>query len=237
MRKLCLGLIVDVDYDFNHFCINRYVLVLLKIKLVIMRKIIVLSLLIFVVSTALKAQVTPFKFEIGGLYGIPADKDAYTAGVGFYAHPSYYLGDKIDVGVKAEFVVIGSADVAGANVSISAIGSYLATCNYYFTVSKVRPYVGVGAGIYTLGSASVTDNLGNSAEINFGDKYGVAPKVGLDLGHFTLNVAYNMIFGLEEGLADKNYLTAGIGVFFGGGVHGKGSNKNRIISIEDDEDF
>jgi hypothetical protein len=220
-----LGNSFEFDYDFNHFCVNRYVLVLFKNKLVIMRKLVVLLLSLFIVGTSLKAQVTPFKFEIGGLYGIPADKDAYTAGVGFYAHPSYYLGDQINVGLKAEIAVIGSADTEGMSVSISAIGSYLATCNYYFTVSKVRPYAGVGVGLYTLGTASVDDGSGNTADFDFGDKFGVAPKVGLDLGHFTINIAYNMIFGLEEGYADKNYLTAGIGVFFGGGVKGKGFQK------------
>ena len=203
-----------------------------------MKKVIVFALVVFMVSTSIKAQVTAFKFEIGGLYGLPTDKDLYKGGVGFYAHPSYYLGDQINIGIKAESVIIGGASKLGTSVSISAIGSYLVTSNYYFTVSKVRPYVGLGVGMYTLGSATVSADPNNSSEpVVFGDKFGVAPKIGLDLGHFTLNFSYNLIFGLE-GDNDKNYMTAGIGVFFGGGVKGKGgkkSNKNRIISIEDDE--
>ncbi len=203
-----------------------------------MKKIIVLFLLVTTIFQ-LNAQVTRFKVELGGLYGLPTDKDAYTGGIGAYLHPSYFLSDQINVGLKGETVIIGSADVEGANISISAIGSYLATFNYYFTVSKVRPYAGVGVGLYSLGTASVDYGSGNTADVDFGDKFGVAPKVGLDLGHFTLNVSYNMIFGQDENLADKNYLTIGIGAFFGGGVHGKGtkSNKNRIISIDDDEDL
>ncbi len=202
-----------------------------------MRNTILLAILT-VFANVLNAQVTPFKTEGGILYGLPADKDAYTGGVGFYAHPSYFLADKINVGIKAEIAFMGSADsdTAGLNVSISAIKSYLATCNYYFTVSKVRPYVGLGFGMYSLGTASISDDTGNSLDVEYGDKFGLAPKIGLDLGHFTMNASYNMIFGLDESLSKKDYLTVGIGVFFGGGVKGKGSKRNRIISIEDDEE-
>lgn len=182
----------------------------------------------------IQAQVTPFKFEIGGLYGLPTDQ-FYKGGVGFYAHPSYYLMDKLDIGIKAEWVVIGAADDGGLGVSISAIGSYLLTSNYYFTVSKVRPYAGLGVGMYMLGTVST--NVGDPYD--YGTKYGVAPKVGLDLGHFTINFAYNMIFGVESGVPAKDYMTVGIGVFFGGGVHGKGAkkSKSKFITIDEDEDF
>jgi len=199
-----------------------------------MRKVIVLALLGLMINSFVKAQVTPFKFELGGLYGIPTDSELYKAGAGLYLHPSYYLSDKINIGIKAEFAIIGAADALGTDVSISAIGSYLVTSNYYFTVSKIRPYAGLGVGLYSLGTASVNADPNNPAEVDFGDKFGVAPKIGLDLGHFTINIAYNYIFDQEEG-SDKNYMTTGIGVFFGGGVKGKGSKKNRIISIEDDE--
>lgn len=201
-----------------------------------MKRFIVIVVSLIITNTLVNSQVTPFKFELGGLYGIPTDKDAYSAGVGLYVNPSYYLADQLNVGVKAELAIIGSADALGSDVSISAIGSYLATCNYYFTVSKIRPYAGVGVGIYTLGTASGSNDLGEPYEYDFGNKFGVAPKLGLDLGHFTINVSYNMIFGLEDD-NDKNYMTAGIGIFFGGGVKGKSSKKNRIISIEEDEDF
>ncbi len=203
-----------------------------------MKKFVVLLFGTFLLSSVLSAQVTPFKFELGVLYGLPTD-NAFVGGVGFYMHPSYYLGDKINIGVKAEWAVLGAASQEGMSVSVSAIGSYLLTANYYLAVSKVRPYVGAGFGLYQLGSVSSSIDPNNSLDIDYGNKFGVAPKIGLDLGHFTLNVAYNYIFGIEavDGieLASKNYLSLGIGAFFGGGVHGKGSNKNKIISIEDDE--
>jgi hypothetical protein len=200
-----------------------------------MKKISMFLILGMMVYFPLKAQVTPFKFEIGALYGLPTN-DAFKGGVGFYAHPSYYLMDKLDIGLKAEFVILGSGDNLGANVSISALGSYLLTSNYYFTVSKVRPYAGIGLGIYTLGSVSADFGSGNTMDAEYGNKFGIAPKVGLDLGHFTINVAYNYIFGIDSSLASKNYLTVGLGVFFGGGVKGKGNGakKNKFITIDDE---
>ncbi|NJO88587.1 MAG: porin family protein [Chloroflexia bacterium] len=206
-----------------------------------MKKILVLLFSAFLLSTALNAQVTPFKFELGALYGLPTD-DAFVGGVGFYVHPSYYISDQFNLGIKAEWAVLGAASEEGLSVSVSAIGSYLLTANYYLSVSKVRPYIGVGVGLYQLGSVSTSIDPNNSLDIEYGDKFGVAPKIGLDLGHFTLNVAYNYIFGIESTdqveLASKNYLSLGIGAFFGGGVHGGGSkNKNKIISIDDEEDL
>lgn len=199
-----------------------------------MKKLTILLILGIMVSLPLKAQVTPFKFEIGGLYGLPTD-NAYKGGVGFYAHPSYYLNDNLNLGIKAEGVILGGADDLGTNVTISAIASYMVTSNYYFGVSKVRPYFGLGAGLFSLGTVSTdaTDPL------EYGDKFGAEAKAGLDLGHFTLNVAYNMIFGLDSELPKKDYLTVGIGVFFGGGVKGKGGSKSKskYITIDEDEDF
>jgi len=186
----------------------------------------------------MQAQVTPFKFEIGGLYGLPTD-EFYKGGVGFYAHPSYYVMDKLDIGIKAEWVIIGGASDLGDNVSISAIGSYMLTSNYYFTVSKVRPYVGIALGLYNMGSLSSDLGGGSSVNLDYGSKFGFAPKIGLDLGHFTLNASYNMILGIDEILPKKDYISIGVGVFFGGGVQGKGAkkSKSKYITIDEDEDF
>ncbi len=182
-----------------------------------MKKLLIVFILGVIAYSPIKAQeFKPFKFELGVLYGIPTD-DAFKGGVGFYLHPSYYLNDQLNVGLKAEWAVIGAADEMGTSVSISAIGSYLATANYYFSTSKVRPYAGLGVGLYSLGSVSSDLGAGNSIDVDYGTKFGVAPKVGLDLGHFTLNVAYNMIFGVDSDLAGKNYMSVGIGAFFGGG--------------------
>lgn len=185
-----------------------------------MKKFILISLLSVMTFGAVNAQeFTKFKFETGLLYGLPSD-DAYEAGIGFYMHPSYYLNDQINVGLKAEWAIIGGADEAGGSVSVSAIGSYLLTSNYYFSTGKVRPYAGLGLGIYSMGSveADATEAAeGSEVLADYGSKFGVAPTVGLDMGHFTINLAYNAIMGIESELPGKNYLSIGIGAFFGGG--------------------
>ncbi|MBN1251927.1 MAG: hypothetical protein JXR51_16855 [Bacteroidales bacterium] len=203
-----------------------------------MKKIFLIILLILITNNFIYSQdFTKLKVELGGIYGLPSD-GAYTAGIGYYFNPSYYITDKINVGVKAEFAIIGAASEDGLSVSISAIGSYLATFNYYFTTSKVRPYIGVGAGLYQLGSASVGTDVA-SIDVEFGDKFGVAPKIGLDLSHFTISVSYNYIIGLDSEFASKNYISLGVGVFFGGGKKGNGNSKTKggylDFGIEDEE--
>jgi len=206
-----------------------------------MKKLFLLILLVLFANTFTKAQdFTAFKVESGGIYGLPSD-NAYTAGIGVYLHPSYYLSDRINIGLKGEFAIIGAASEEGMSISISAISSYLLTSNFYLAKSKVRPYIGVGVGLYQLGSASVGVGT-DPVYIEFGDKFGVAPKIGLDLSHFTINVAYNYIIGLESELASKNYISLGVGIFFGGGKNGSsnGNKKTKGGFIDfgiDDEEF
>lgn len=168
------------------------------------------------VSSIVNAQeFRKFKFETGLLYGLPSD-DAYDSGIGYYMHPSYYLNDQLNVGLKLEWAILGGADEAGTSVDVSAIGSYLVTSNYYFNTNRVRPYAGLGIGLYSLGSVDMESTYG-TASVDYGNKFGVAPTVGLDMAHFTVKLSYNAIMGIDSELAGKNYLSIGVGVFFGGG--------------------
>ncbi len=160
-----------------------------------------------------------FKVDVGALYGIPSG-DGYTGGVGFYIEPKYNLNDNIALGLKMEWAIMGADDVEGMEVSISAIGSYQATADYYFGDSKVRPFVGLGAGIYSMGTAEVSavgaveDDM---MSVDYGSKFGFAPRVGVLMGHFRLGLEYNVITGIDSGLESKNYLALKVGFEIGGG--------------------
>ncbi|MEN8120155.1 MAG: OmpW family outer membrane protein [Bacteroidota bacterium] len=200
-----------------------------------MKKLLIIILLISFTNIFVNAQeFTPLKVELGAIYGLPTD-EAFTGGVGFYFNPSYYFTDNINLGLKAEWAIIGASDTEGLNVSISAIGSYLVTANYFFMKSKIRPYIGVGTGLYSLGTTSLSSVDGNGdINIEYGNKFGVAPTVGLNLSHFTINASYNLILDIDEALAKKDYLSIGIGVYFGGGKSGNGYID---FGIDDDDEY
>jgi outer membrane protein W len=185
-----------------------------------MKKLLTLSLALFITLTVANAQsenYKPFKVDIGALYAVGTD-DAFTGGIGFYLEPKYNVSDNIAVGLKWETAIIGGADELGENVSISAIGSYSLTGDYYFGDSGIRPFGGLGLGLYTLGSAEFSTPDGStSLEVDYGSKFGFAPRIGVLLGHFRLAAEYNIITGIEEGLASKNYIAIKAGFEIGGG--------------------
>lgn len=183
-----------------------------------MKKLLTLSLVLFITLTVANAQsenYKSFKVDLGVLYGIGTAEE-FSGGIGFYLEPKYNVSDNIAVGLKGEIAVIGGADILGENVNISAIGSYLLTGDYYFSNSGIRPFGGLGIGIYTLGSTEVDFGTVGGA-VNYGSKFGFAPRVGLLLGHFRLAAEYNVITGIEEGLASKNYIAIKAGFEIGGG--------------------
>ncbi|PKQ60524.1 hypothetical protein BZG02_18845 [Labilibaculum filiforme] len=156
------------------------------------------------------------------LYAIPGG-DALDAGVGYYLNPKYQITDQILLGAKVEGAVLASADEDAFDVS--AVVSYAATFDYYFNTNAFRPFVGMDAGIYSLGTiefdSSTAFGGGNTLDVT-GDydlrsKFGIAPKVGFSYGHFDMALQYNLIFGQEEGYDDYNYMSVKLGFHFGGG--------------------
>ncbi len=177
-----------------------------------------------------------FKVDVGTLYAIPGGEDV-KAGIGFYIEPKYNLTDNIALGLKMEWAVLGGEEVGGMSVDVSALGSYQLTGDYYFGEGKVRPFVGLGAGIYSIGtvkydaSSSLTSTLGEygiagevanlagelAGEADYGSKFGFAPRAGLLLGHFRLGLEYNVITGIDSEFESRNYLSFKVGFEIGGG--------------------
>jgi len=161
-----------------------------------------------------------FKVDVGALYAIPGG-DGVKSGAGFYIEPKYNLTDNIALGLKMEWAVMGAEEQEGMSVDISALGSYQITGDYYFGDSKVRPFVGLGAGIYSMGTAefNAVEMAANNdmGTIDYGSKFGFAPRAGLLLGHFRLGMEYNIITGIDSALESRNYLSFKVGFEIGGG--------------------
>jgi len=166
-------------------------------------------------SFAQSSDYKAFKVDVGGLYAIPSG-DGVKAGIGFYLEPKYNITNNIALGLKMEWAAMGAEEEEGMSVSVSTLGTYQLTGDYYFTDSKVRPFAGLGAGIYSMGTVEAT--AGESTfEADYGSKFGFAPRVGVLIGHFRLGLEYNVITGIDSELESRNYLSFKIGVEIGGG--------------------
>lgn len=158
-----------------------------------------LSLLLLAIVAICNAQLQspfkPFKVDLSLGYAIPGGTGA-KGGVLFALEPKYEVIPNLSVGLRMEGAVMarGTVDANGnaADVDVKAAGSYLLTGDYYFTQSTVRPFAGLGLGIYSLAAASANTN-GTTAAGGAGSKFGEMVRVGVELSHFRIGLEYNIV--------------------------------------------
>jgi len=187
----------------------------------------------------------PFRVGLGLGYASPAG-DGAKGGILAYLEPSYRINDMIAVGLKAEAAIMfrgttitQSGQTYAGSGSVSGAGSYTLNGIYYFpTGGGFRPYAGLGAGIYSIASASVSfagngnqQTSSQSETVSGGSKFGFYPRIGFDAGHFTMNIEYNIVPKSTASVTitnggtpttattetKNNYLGIRIGFFIGGG--------------------
>jgi len=202
-----------------------------------MKKLLIAGLALFFFSTVVNAQFVshnfkPFRVDVMTAYAIPGGSGA-KGGVAFSLEPRYSFIDKFSVGLRMEAAITArgwvAPDGSSASAAVAASGSYLATSDYYYTSKFFRAFSGVGTGIYTIASASVTTNNQNgSMSLGGGSKFGGMIRSGFDIAHFRFAVEYNLIGKSSQTVSDgsggtttvtsKNSYTAiKIGFFIGGG--------------------
>jgi hypothetical protein len=191
---------------------------------------IVLSILFLATVAIANAQheFKPFKVDVSLGYAIPGGEGA-KGGVLFVVEPKYAVIPEVSVGLRIEAAVMarGRADASGttSEVDVKAAGSYLATGDYYFTSSTVRPFAGLGLGIYSLAAASTEDN---GASVSAGSKFGQMVRAGVELSHFRVGLEYNIVpkttmeyinsNGVKTTSSMKNgYIGIKVGFCIGGG--------------------
>ena len=149
-------------------------------------------------------------------------------GGGIAVEPKYNLTDQLSLGIRLEAsgMVSESYYLLGTDLSLGARAqvAILAKADYYLTTSSTRPFLGLGAGYYSIGT-STSGTTGASAEAFSG--FGLFPQFGVNFGHFRLAVGYHAILGGEQTLVvaglptnvamSKNYVAFEIGGTFGGG--------------------
>lgn len=169
----------------------------------------------------------PVRVDLTAVIAYAGSGDITAWGGGLAVEPKYNLTDHLSLGLRLEFtgLVSQSYDIAGLSLSTSARGVFaiLAKADWYLTTSSSRPFVGLGAGYYSIGSSDL-GSTGAAAEA-FGG-FGLFPQVGVNFGGFRLGVGYHAIFGEAQtitvvGIApptlSKNYVAIDIGGSFGSG--------------------
>lgn len=194
-----------------------------------MRNLKIASLVVIMALGAFKANAQsetfkPFKVDVALGYAMPSGSGS-KSGVLFAVEPKYSISDQITLGLRMEWALTAysyEADGQSYAGDIKATGSYLATADYMFNTNKVRPFAGLGVGIYSVAGVSSTIEFegaetteGPEVTVGGGTKFGFAPRVGLEAGHFRVAAEYN--FAGKEDNINYNYLGIKVGFFFGGG--------------------
>lgn len=108
------------------------------------------------------------------------------SGFGFHLMPVWNYSDNLSFGINFEYAGV-TEDFQTDNIGNFDIISFSPSANYYFTEFKIRPFVGLGFGMYHV--------LRHKPVINIG----IRPIIGISIyDYFNLSMEYNRI------LADIN---------------------------------
>jgi hypothetical protein len=149
---------------------------------------------------------------------------------GFVAEIKVNAHDNIAVGGRVEIAVMFGGDVDGEDLPFGLAASALAKAEYLLGTHAVRPFVGLGAGLYSMGSHTIVsdDNGESGITTTTGRYFGVAPQMGVDLGRLRLAATYNAILGtsvehrrMSGGIEYResfspDYMTFELSIRFGG---------------------
>lgn len=160
----------------------------------------------------------PFEVDLGLSIAFPLNEDL-KIGAGGYIEPKYNVHDQVAIGAKMEMVLIASDALVTINgdvveVNVSGVTSFLGTADYYLTTTTLRPFIGVGAGVYIIGDVQYENDAVSSEHI--GSRFGIAPRIGIVAGHFRIGVEYNIIPGLTASRS-RDYIGLKLGFEIGGG--------------------
>ncbi|MFB6343936.1 hypothetical protein ACE1ET_19600 [Saccharicrinis sp. FJH62] len=179
--------------------------------------------ILFTVLIPVQAQLIykPVKLDIGMAFGELTGPHA-----GFitpYAELKLNMTNRITIGGRYEYVyfsqkdqsIINSATANGLywrNIeSDGYISSITGTCDYYFNTHKLRPFAGVGLGLYyaSLNEQNVFINNDETLLLP-----GAMLRMGFSVEHIRFGIEYNLI---PNDVTKLNYLSFKLGFEIGGG--------------------
>jgi outer membrane protein W len=154
------------------------------------------------------ASYQPIRVDLT-VYGAYASADANAYGIGAAVEPKYNLTDHLALGLRFEGAAFATQAVSvgptgSQQVSVSqsarALTAYLVKADYYLTTSYVRPFVGLGLGLYRIasGSQSISGTGGITQQASSFSGFGLCPQVGVNFGSFRLAGTYHVITGKDQ---------------------------------------
>ncbi len=184
-----------------------------------MKKLLIICLTLFLFSAstlygqAVRERIfKPFRVGFGVLYETPTAENA-GSGYGFYIEPRYATTDNIIMGLHLEGVYLGESsitvDYTAVELESTVMYPILIISEYAFGYDNVRPFVGLGAGIYQKKKSAISTSLVNGVYIGNQSKtnFGIAPRIGINAHHFRLAAIFNFtgkdisnFFGIQLGL-------------------------------------
>lgn len=158
----------------------------------------------------------PFKVDTGIEFIISTSEET-GGGMGWYISPIYNVTDRLSIGPRFGFSYAGSGSidvgVGSVKVGASQLFSFLMVTDYYFTTERVRPFVGLGIGMYKRSEAKIETGAGIvDLSINAKTNFGIKPRIGLNVGHFKMTIDYNV-----TGDQIYDYIGFTLGADIGGG--------------------
>jgi hypothetical protein len=152
-------------------------------------------------------------------------------GAGFVAEIKVNAQDHVAIGGRVELEVMFGGRVGDKELPFGMVAAGLVKGEYLLGIGPVRPFVGIGAGVYSIGSHTIVSDPDGASGISTttGRYFGVAPELGIDLGRLRLAATYNAILGTSvehrrttggieqrEGFS-QSYLSLEASFRFGGG--------------------
>jgi len=187
------------------------------------------ALFVLVGFSASAQEFKPFKVNVSVGFAKPLNAGV-SGGVLFAVEPKYGLSDNFDLGLRVEVASVARGIKYNGNTTtgdVGAFASYLLTGNYLFGKGNVRPFLGVGVGLYSVASGGTVTVVDGQTPQNVNlvsdTKFGGMIRGGIKAGHFVAAVEYNAAPTTDNTLANTTitsenaYLGIKVGVDIGGG--------------------
>lgn len=165
-----------------------------------MKKLTALSIALLIGVAAQAQEFKPFKVNVSVGAAIPVGGGG--GGTLFAVEPKYGITDQLDLGLRLEGAGMARDVLVAGNTTTGNLkfaSSAIVTGTYFLSQESFRPFVGLGTGVYTIGSTDFaytgtgSNGTSTNGSISAGSVFGGMGRAGFKTGHFVLGIEYNLL--------------------------------------------